>query len=302
MKVSVKGIRFFTIILVSLFCALEYLNGAHQGGSCITHNLCHEDIGERESVKHETVSVIIPAYWGHARFLENLLVLLAHQTRVPDEVVISLSDIEKVDQALVRSLQEKTFPFKLTIVPHRGKKLVGFNRNSACQHATGDIIICQDADDVPHMQRIFWITEFFRQHQDIDVVIHGYSRTQQGIETFFDAVAFEMVQSPIRFMWPRDFLRHFPEYEKIMRSYPAIDAMLSGSARNPFKAPVYHNGHMSFRRKVFDVVQFDTAHERGEDQLFLLQALRRYRIIGGIQQPLLWYRQQNTSYRAALKV
>jgi len=43
-----------------------------------------------------TCSVIIPCYYGHFKYLPELLEALCQQTELPDEVVISISEANKI--------------------------------------------------------------------------------------------------------------------------------------------------------------------------------------------------------------
>ena len=103
---------------------------------------------------HVTTSVIIPCFYGHFKHLDELMNALCNQTVLPDEVVISLSEIDKLNPALIKKFENKKYPFPVKLIKHRELLWAGPNRNSACEHAIGDIFICQDADDLPHPQRI----------------------------------------------------------------------------------------------------------------------------------------------------
>jgi len=120
-----------------------------------------------------TSSVIIPCHHAHFKHLKELLLLLSQQTELPDEVVISLSEVNKVPASELKSLELATYPFSLVIIKHPKQLNAGLNRNSACAHAKGDVFICQDADDIPHPQRVEIIKHFFSNY-DIDHLIHLY--------------------------------------------------------------------------------------------------------------------------------
>jgi len=99
---------------------------------------------------------------------------LCNQTVLPDEVVISLSEIDKLNPALIKKFENKKYPFPVKLIKHRELLWAGPNRNSACEHAIGDIFICQDADDLPHPQRIEIIKYFF-ENFDVNHLIHCFS-------------------------------------------------------------------------------------------------------------------------------
>ena len=118
-------------------------------------------------------SVIIPCHSVHAVYLEELLCNLEKQTLQPDEVVISLSDFRHVPKNIMYRLKKSRWNFPVTIITSDAVLFAGQNRNLACRYAKGDIIICQDADDLPHPQRIEIITYFF-EHYDPDLIMHRY--------------------------------------------------------------------------------------------------------------------------------
>lgn len=128
-------------------------------------------------------SVIVPCFYGHFKYLEGLMDALGKQTVLPDEVVVSLSEVDKVDPLLLKNFQEQVYPFQLKLVTHKEQRWAGTNRNNACENASGDIFICQDADDVPHPQRIEIIKYFF-ENFEINHLIHFFSC--ENIEKKYD--------------------------------------------------------------------------------------------------------------------
>ena len=70
---------------------------------------------------HVKVSVIIPCHFKHAYLLHPLLQLFERQTRLPDEVVISLSEANKVSRSIIATLEneEWLFPVKLLLSDER---------------------------------------------------------------------------------------------------------------------------------------------------------------------------------------
>src|SRR3990167_5690905 len=63
--------------------------------------------------------------------------------------------------------------FKTKILCFQGKQSAGKNRNIACSHAEGDILIAQDADDIPHPQRIEIIKYVFENYAT-EHLLHSY--------------------------------------------------------------------------------------------------------------------------------
>src|SRR5579862_7731339 len=106
------------------------------------------------------VSVIVPCHSSHPHFLENLLLQYLKQTSIPHEVVISLSQIDRVDPVEIAKIQNRRWPFILKLITHPDQLCASANRNAACRESSGDLLIMQDADDIPHRQRVEVIKEF----------------------------------------------------------------------------------------------------------------------------------------------
>lgn len=121
-----------------------------------------------------TTSVVIPCYYRHFRFIPFLLETLEKQSTLPDEVVIALSEASKVDPDLLEQVKKAHFPFILQLIEIEEKQLAGENRNRGVTHSTMDLVIFQDADDIPHPQRIEIIKEAFFSH-NLVCLRHGFS-------------------------------------------------------------------------------------------------------------------------------
>ncbi len=120
-----------------------------------------------------TTSVIVPCYPGHVKYLPELIEHYNNQTVLPDEMVISLSEIHKISKEDAVRIMECDPKFFINIVFSEEVLYAGQNRNSAAEKATGDILICQDADDIPHPQRIEFIKKSFEQKK-IDILLHRW--------------------------------------------------------------------------------------------------------------------------------
>ena len=121
----------------------------------------------------ETVSVIVPCYYKHFGLLPELLENISLQSVLPEEVVISVSECDKIDSKEREKVTTASYPYKIRYLFHKSRKYAGENRNCACERAVGDIFIMQDADDVPHPQRIEIIKQMFQQY-DIVHLIHKF--------------------------------------------------------------------------------------------------------------------------------
>ncbi len=161
-------------------------------------------------------SLIIPCHYTHAELLYSLLKCYEQQTELPDEVIISISEIHKIPWNVIDQLKQEKWIFPVKFLVSTVRLFAGENRNKACQNATGDIFISQDADDIPHPQRIEIIKHFFK-HYNVDHFSHNYTLLSNGqtipfFETYKDV-------GTVPFMYPRNFK---DAHAKIMNGSVAI--------------------------------------------------------------------------------
>jgi hypothetical protein len=130
-----------------------------------------DSIRKRKSTTSYTASIIVPCHHSHAKHLKRLCESYSEQTCLPEEIVISLSGYKKTNQEYIDQVQNTQWPFPVRFVFSEDEKTEGQNRNLAAKSASGDILIGQDADDLPHCQRVEIIKYFFNSH-DIVHLIH----------------------------------------------------------------------------------------------------------------------------------
>ena len=122
------------------------------------------------------ISIIIPCHFKHAKHLETLLHIYEQQSLLPNEILISISDSNKA-QKIIRQISNHSWLFQVKIIQHIGSLTASENRNVECKYALGDIFILQDADDLPHPQRVEIIHYFFEKHQ-LDHLQHKWGANQ----------------------------------------------------------------------------------------------------------------------------
>lgn len=180
-------------------------------------------------VLSKTVSLIVPCHWKHAKYLPELLQRYEKQTVVPDEVVIAASEINKGDTyQIIHMIKNKKWTFPVQIVENTKAFTAGQNRNIACNHAQGDIFICQDADDIPHPQRIEIICYFFEKYE-VDHLEHRWS--QEG---------------------------HWSTIDKLSEIQPIFLAYFSHYVH----ANHYHQGVPAISRSLFSKIQWGNERRR----------------------------------------
>lgn len=121
------------------------------------------------------VSILIPCHYSHFPLLEALLTAYVNQTVVPNEVVISLSEYQQLSQASILALEGQVWPFKLIILKQEKKCCAALNRKYAAAASSGDLLMFQDADDLPHPQRVEIVKYLFESYR-IDHLIHSFIR------------------------------------------------------------------------------------------------------------------------------
>lgn len=119
-------------------------------------------------------SIIIPCHNAHFTHIPDLLKTLQNQTVIPDEVVISLSNYTDQLENEIYKVENIDWGFRLVILRNPMRQTAGQNRNQACLASSGDLLICQDADDIPHPQRIEIIKYLFEMYK-VDHLLHLWS-------------------------------------------------------------------------------------------------------------------------------
>lgn len=216
----------------------------------------------------EKISVIVPCYYGHFKYLAELMDALTLQTRLPDEVVISLSEVEKIPTPDLQAFESLSYPFPVKLIKHTQQLYAGENRNSACQQAIGDILVTQDADDIPHPQRLEAIEYAFSRH-NIPMVLHRWIRDPNQLEGESDLLEpYTVSEIPIH------TCRGMSELEQF---------------------DFIHHGNIAIRRQVFESVKW-SGRKRGQDYEFVRNVLKKFRRCDFVDAVLIIYRPQLSSF------
>ena len=210
--------------------------------------------------KNLRTSVVVPCCHKHVRLLPELLSYLDRQSRAPDEVIISLSGCD------VPSL-----PPGVCVLHSAMPCTAGQNRNRGSDAAVGDLIIYQDADDVPHPQRIEIITNLFETYE-VEHLMHGYiyTRDSRGPNSFPD----ETLPASLKEIAARCAYR--PE--------PAPSTLVT-------------NGEVAIARTVFRAVRWPEDAGAGEDLQFNRMVYARFKQTVTLELPLVIYRHEFSSFR-----
>jgi glycosyltransferase involved in cell wall biosynthesis len=212
-------------------------------------------------LQEEKISVLIPCCAKHAPHLPGLLELYEQQTVLPDEIVISLSEVPQVPEDIITKIRESVWRFPVILITSTEKQFAGENRNNAAQQATGTILVCQDADDIPHPQRIEIIKYFF-EHYEVDHLMHQWTK-----------------------LGPHDELR-FSRYQDLSKISHMYLYLKNFKLINKNR---FTNGNIAIRKHVFEKVKWSKA-PRGQDTKFNHDVYKQFEHCIGIKASLLYYR------------
>lgn len=110
-------------------------------------------------------SVFIPCTQKHVGYIPGLVEAYQHSTVRPDEIVVFVSGDSRGYEAFKSASRE---------VHVRERVLAGPARQMAKKLCTGDIVLYQDADDLPHDQRVEVVKHLF-ESMDIMHLTHSYA-------------------------------------------------------------------------------------------------------------------------------
>ena len=196
-----------------------------------------------------TIGVAICCYHGHLSKLGRLFDSIEHQTRRPDEVVVSCSSTTLEDVVYRRDMY--TVPFRILI--HGERRNAAQNRNYASAQLSTDVVTFFDADDIMHPQRLAVIADAFEAHPTLQILLHN---TEFGISL------------------------EFPRFTNVYLYMNQLGQCPWGSTtlKVPLNEAHIANGHVSVRRRVLTEITYpEGVGFRGrEDTVFTTEIIRRW--------------------------
>ena len=227
-----------------------------------------------------TASVAVPCYHKHFLYLPDLLQHLAQQTQVPEEVVIALSQVEELHPSDIDCLEAGPWPFRLVILRREGVFMEGANRTLAARSASQQIVLCIDADDLPHPQRVEAVCAFFDRMEKANFVLTGhaycpgYSIVCEPTIPFYTEEEYSLLRFPLT-----------GEYWVPLHTREDLTRWDSG----------VHNGSPSFRREILDGGVFWTDRKNGADLEFNIKVVESDLGAYLLTLPLIHYYNQRSS-------
>lgn len=233
------------------------------------------------------ISVFIPCTPAHCKYLPGVIAAYLCGTQKPDEIVVVLSGVKDIRYLDLRDVEDRIrCSYSCKFIKVQEPMRPGPVRQMAKGLCTGDVIVYQDADDMPHSQRVEVVGRYFNGK---DIVHLNHSYVVLG--------APQSVIGPIR-EWGAEeiYRRYFPHGQ-------LGDCLCVSPVYGSFIEPIpVHSGACCIRREVLDGVSWKDNSELtlvyeekhryhwGEDYQFCMEVAHRYRRSMIIDAPLYAYR------------
>lgn len=228
------------------------------------------------------ISLIIPCYHKHFKFLDKTLDSYLKNTIIPEQVIISLNGCKFIDNNNIMNLQNKyQKEFNNFIIIKTDKQInSAIARNLAIPYVKHDIISFSDADDIYHTQRIEIIKYFFENY-DIKCLLHGYilsgcNKSNKSNHCFLcennkNKNFIKYDKTKINFCNSENVYKLNFFDEKIEPGVKTIIAITNNKQILPT------HGLASFKKEVFDKLEFNPKYNRGQDSLFCQEVLKMFK-------------------------
>lgn len=192
---------------------------------------------------------------------ELLRRLTEHSTSQPDRIVVGMSESDALDseqkqnlEQLLSNWSQKALQSGMREASHfctytAHKALVGANRNRAIDQCKNcDLIVCHDADDDIHPQKIAMLRHWFTKRSDVLLINHW-------------AMAYG-------YNWPR-----YSDFAAV--PIDDCDAVHRIGLKFYTLGPLAR-GHSAFRRTVHDAIRFRDNYAYGEDTCFVREVQEQF--------------------------
>jgi len=200
------------------------------------------------------LTVVIPCHYKHLIHIPNVLQEYNKQTSLPYEIILVISEIP--DEVNLDYLNNG-LKYKFRVIKIKEKSFAGNNRKIGATNATTNIITFQDADDIPHIQRLEIIKYFFDKYPNVVHILHKYQ--QKKIDKKYNVKKIETKMAD--------------KVEKVGR-----EGM--------------HNGVSSIKKEIVDKVNWFETMYPSEDSHFNKEVYNKYKNTLKIMVPLYYYRME----------
>lgn len=204
------------------------------------------------------ITIAIPCLAIDIPCLDRTLSGIKNGTVIPDEVVITASQVEADYQHNVLEALQNKFKTYFKLIINECFEKLGFiqARNALTQFITGDLILYHDADDIQHPQRIEIVKHFFEEN-DIVHLCHSYRFSEEKEIGNINYSSIRVIKS-----------------EALIEEYKDREWSEQGFA---FGAPFLriHAGACCIKKEVLEKVGWGGTYP-GEDCKFCLDILRTF--------------------------
>jgi len=187
-----------------------------------------------------TLGLAIPVTKNYINDLEMLLENISKQTVKPDEISISISEVDEY-------YPKNDYGLNLIITTHTGKKNGATNRNIAAKKLTTDLISFFDCDDLMHIKRTEFIKNVFENNQDVKILVHDFLVSK---DTSFKP--FELTST--------EFINY--DYDNLTLIKNNINTINKNHLYPiDFEDKMsYHNAHVTILKEILEVVVYNEEH------------------------------------------
>jgi hypothetical protein len=220
------------------------------------------------------ISVFIPCIPEHFIFLDRVVRYYNSGSVKPDEIIIVLSDCFKVRKEYIDVFL--SYNPNVTLVHTENQLLhTGEACNLSKKLCSGDIIVIQAADDLPHPLRIEIVKMYFERY-DIVSLNHSYFG-KSHIDYYGYDVLYKMAEkrlSDIKVVQPFEIFKHVTEKP---------DDVYGQFCNFPVAA-----GTICHRKEILEDMQWSSV-KHGQDTIFCKEIIKRYKKSIIISAPLYFY-------------
>lgn len=233
-----------------------------------------------------TTSVFIPTTPNHLKFLDKILDSYIYKSTVkPNQIVVSISNFNDIDVNIYQNLKIKYI--NVLFLEHPGIQLAGPNRQFAEEYCNSDIVLYQDSDDLPHVQRIEIVEYFFRNY-DIVHLHHSYFNLTNYIDLITDTNKLNYNEELID-VKSINFIRSEQFYDELYPNRNLIDCRDTSRFNNIFWSFKPHHGAFAIKKEVLSEVKWkdrkdliysprwnDRHYKGAEDYEFMVETIFKY--------------------------
>jgi len=201
------------------------------------------------------VSLVIPTYPPHFKYIFKLLENISNFTVLPYEVIISASSVDNNLRGVLSEIHNLSrinhANLNVKILATDEKQNASQNRNRGCKVAEGDFIMLVDGDDLVHIKKLEICMNVMQKNGNINLLVTNYDT----------------------------FSNHWNTNCNLVDPYKRIyECFINPTCTNLYSEPksAIHHGHVFFKSDIFRVVRYNEKIWPGEDGDFCQRVLKSF--------------------------